>query len=223
MKKVFLHGFASDHHVWEGIHNHFPDSEYPDISFSKNGKIKYPEIREDVILVGWSMGGMIALDMLKKNSDKVKALVLISSSPGFIKSSLFPKGKPAEALSRLEKNILNMDMRTLGDFQKQLFSVKEIRKGYLRDFRKHLAGRFEVSVKTLLSSLSYLKKWKVLPPYPQIPVLVFHGKSDTVIHPSALKSWEKLFPEAEQLLVDAGHAPVITRREFIISKIKDFQ
>lgn len=223
MKKIFLHGFASDYHIWDDISTHFPNSEYPDINFLKNGKIKYPEIREDVILVGWSMGGMIALDVLKTHSDNVKALVLISSSPGFIKSSLFPEGKSVEVLNQLKENILNMDMRALGDFQKQLFSVKEIREGYLRDFRKHLAGRFEVSMGTLLNSLSYLQKWKANPPYLQIPVLVVHGKSDTVIHPSALKSWEKLFPKAEQLLVEAGHAPVITHREFIISQIKNFQ
>ncbi len=223
MDKLFLHGFASNRYVWQEFFD-LPDSFFPDIEFDGENMPILPEISRKTILIGWSMGGMIALELLKKYPDLIKGIVLISSSPGYVSSDLFPKGKDIESVNLLRKAIEEGDMKVLANFQRQLFTKSEIREGWLRKFRKevgpHLAS---ISTEELVSQLKFLESYRPEDLDSEAEIIAFHGDGDIVVDPSALNSWEKIFPDAETILVEGGHAIPFRFPELVKEKILEME
>ncbi|HNT27830.1 MAG TPA: alpha/beta hydrolase, partial [bacterium] len=131
MHILFLHGFAAGGAVWEPYRSEFPDARMPTLQCSGDGEPILPELDEPAILVGWSMGAMLAVELLRRQPQFVKGLVLVSSSPSFVVSDVFPEGKAPSAVRELRDAITKGDPKGLQGFQKQLFTAAEIRDGWL--------------------------------------------------------------------------------------------
>ncbi len=83
---VFLHGFLGNALDWEPLISHLPESHC--IAFDLPGHGDSPFMEEVVIplksfhLIGYSMGGRIALQLSKKHPEKIASLTLLSTHPG---------------------------------------------------------------------------------------------------------------------------------------------
>ncbi len=221
MKIIFLHGFAADHHVFEGYDVLGWDSLFFDIHFDENSEPILPEIVEDSILVGWSMGGMVALKILALFPEKIKGLILISSAPSYIVSEVFPEGKLPEAVNLLQNSIVNGEFRAMQNFQRQLFSINEIKDGWLNKFRKEIGGKIRVTLEDLIRSLNFLSSFEAAVVNIKIPVLVLHGKDDSVVSFEAINSWKRIFPEIKTYVFDAGHALPFVAKDKVVDIIDD--
>jgi 2-succinyl-6-hydroxy-2,4-cyclohexadiene-1-carboxylate synthase len=82
---VFLHGFLGTALDWESVVSHLP---FPSIGFDLPGHGHSPFVEDFVIdlprfhLVGYSLGGRIALGYAKKHPEQVASLTLLSTHPG---------------------------------------------------------------------------------------------------------------------------------------------
>ncbi len=221
MQIVFLHGFAAGGAVWDQYRSEFPDALMPTLRFSDDGTPVLPELTEPTILVGWSMGGMIAVEMLRRSFPFVKGLVLISSSPSYVASDLFPEGKPLSVLHELRDAVAQGDLKVLQDFQKQLFTPAEIRDGWLARFRRAVGPSLPTEPATLLPQLAFLEKWRTpaaeLPA--TVPVAILHGAGDVIVDPAAVAAWQQILPQAAATPVDTGHALPFVHRPLIISTL----
>ena len=71
---------------------------------------------EQCVLVGWSLGGQLALELARRAPQQVRALVLIASTPRFTQAADWPQGMDAETV-RAFGTLLAQDWRqTLRDF-----------------------------------------------------------------------------------------------------------
>lgn len=138
MRIMFLHGFAAGGAVWAPYRAEFPDAPMPTLQFSDNGIPTLPELTGPAILVGWSMGAMIAVEMLRRQPQFVKGLLLVSSGPSFVASDIFPEGKAPSAVRELRDAVATGDAKAIQSFQKQLFTAAEIRDGWLARFRREI-------------------------------------------------------------------------------------
>jgi len=202
-----LHGFAAGGAVWEPYRCIFPNALIPTLRFTTDGMPVLLELTEPTIFVGWSLGGMIAVEMAAKQPEKVKGLVLVSSAPSFVASDLFPEGKPLSALSEMRNGVASGDPRTIQTFQRQLFTAEEIRQGHLARFRREIGPLLtNTTTAELLAQLLFLERWRASLPSSTLPVAVVHGTGDAVIDCAAVTAWRRLFPHASVTTIDGGHA-----------------
>ncbi len=221
MQIVFLHGFAAGGAVWDQYRPEFPDALMPTLHFSDDGTAILPELTGPAIIVGWSMGGMIAVEMLRRQPQFVKGLVLISSAPSYVASDLFPEGKPLSVLHELRDAVAQGDLKVLQDFQKQLFTPAEIRDGWLARFRRAVGPSLPTEPATLLPQLAFLEKWRTAAAElsATAPVALLHGTGDVIVDPSATMAWQQFFPQAQVKLVEAGHALPFVHHTLVSSTI----
>lgn len=217
---LFLHGFASDSNVWQGYEN-IGQSVFHNIIFDENNNPLLPEISSPTIIIGWSMGAMVGLELFKSYPEFVKGLLICSSAPTFVSSYMFPAGKTIEKVLELRSAIEKGDMRAIQNFQRQLFSQKEIREGKIDRFRREIGGKMRLNQETMLHSLAFLEKYNPgTMPETEIPVKVIHGVDDIIVDKSAVIAWKKLFLSAEIIMMEAGHAIPFVQRDMIIEIIK---
>lgn len=103
---IFLHGFTGEAKEWEFLFTSFTDKHYPiaidlnytcsDNKYNSNFELNTDNLIllinkvynffeiDKAIIIGYSMGGRIALSFACKHPEKITALVLESSSPGII-------------------------------------------------------------------------------------------------------------------------------------------
>jgi len=91
---LFIHGFATGPEIWREQIKEF-DSVFN------------IDQAEELVVVGWSMGGWKAIELCLEHPQKVKGLVLVSSFAKYVKSADYPAGVPLPLLRKLEKRLLN--------------------------------------------------------------------------------------------------------------------
>ncbi len=202
----------------------FEHAMYPTIRLAEDGALQLPELNNSALIIAWSMGGMVALELFKKYPEKVRGLFLLASSPVFIASDIFPEGKSADTVAALRTGIGSDDPAALMQFQRQLFGPKEIKDGHLAKFRREIAPKIRLEKKQLLKALDFISVYKPspIPDAYHLPVLIMHGTGDLVIDYHATAAWQRLFPHADVRLYDTGHALPLTRIEEIMQEIENF-
>ena len=96
---VFIHGWYFNKDVWQPIYNSLSDkwkiilidlpghggSPVFNYSLESLAKILVTQIKQPALWVGWSLGGLIALRIAQMYQDQCMGLLLINSSPCFVK------------------------------------------------------------------------------------------------------------------------------------------
>ena len=143
------------------------------------------EDSDEVILVGFSMGGSTALRMWLRYPEKVKGLVLVSTTPRMIeeKSSGW-KGMSERRLAALR---LGTQMMFRND-PSPIYDEKNMERGldYLRETDLRVALLSHSSQESHLS---------------QLPVFIFQSERDGIVRPTNAEFLKKAFPQAEVTMV----------------------
>lgn len=180
----------------------------------------------EVILAVYSMGGRLALHFASKHSEKVRALILESASPGLKTKSERQKRieSDAELISFINKNSLK-DFFTfwqnlpLFATQKNLPSKKQhslladkinsnSKVGLIKSLENFGQGRME----NLWNKLSRIK----------IPTLLLTGALDTK-YTSIQQEMVKLFPNSSHKIIeDVGHNLHLENPEVFVNLIREF-
>jgi len=173
---------------------------FPNLNFGNmdaEGQKLAENLGPDVILVGWSMGGMLALQVAAWAPGKVLGLVLVSTTPKFIRSEDFPYGLPPALLKRLRKRIKS---EGISAFHSLIFKKEKI------------SGLAQISMEQAEKELSELAKADLREILPEIkaPTLIIHGNQDKICLPAAAKYMEDKILNSKLVMMDGvGHAPMI--------------
>lgn len=175
--------------------------------------------------LGWSLGGLFALEAVRHAPDRVRALVMVASSPRFVAGEDWPHGvRPSlfrefgEALGRDFRGTLDgfLALEALGSTHAQ---------EELRSLRAHAFERGEPAPRALLDGLALLDRADVraLLPSLQVPSLWISGRRDRLVPAGAMPAAAELAPEAESLVVaNAGHAPFLGAADTVAEAIDRF-
>ena len=251
MKKhlVMLHGFGCDSRVFASIGTKLSKDldvlmvdipghgetkeEFRDFPFSAYTILYALDnyLKEPYCLLGWSMGGQIALEMTKQKSDHkcddpgcshnpIGSLILISSTPRFVSSGDFPVGMNKAVFNKFKKGINEHAESSIDDFYKLLFSNGEDSGTYIDEMKKQMPSQ-----KTLSSCMESFEKSderSVLPKI-SVPTLIITGDSDAIIDPKAsMFLSQEIKNSALKVFKGAGHAPHLTREKEVENEIRDF-
>jgi pimeloyl-[acyl-carrier protein] methyl ester esterase len=169
------------------------------------------------VLLGWSLGGQVALKIAAERHLQLQKLLLISTTPRFCQSENWQHGLPETQVKALERNLGRAYEKTMGDFFNLQFADGEVTQERYRQILAFAVrpGRLPEPelARDSLRVLGAVDLRGVLADI-VLPTLVMHGERDQIIPPGAGEFLAARLPETQFCsLPSVGHAPFFSRQK----------
>jgi len=169
------------------------------------------------LVAGWSLGGLAALEALRRNLIRPRGLILIGTPPSFLARPTYPEGQEATVLEAFRAGLADDPAATLRRFYALQFRGEQAPRSAwaptsVRD--RFLANRADPAALARWLDVLAATDLTAEPPALKLPVLVLHGEADAVVSPAAVAFFRNLGEAVSTHIVSgAGHAPHITHAE----------
>jgi pimeloyl-ACP methyl ester carboxylesterase len=228
---LFVHGFSMSHEIWSyqvaaladkarivaiDLRGHGnsdkPDSSYNHDEFALDVLKIMQNLRlKDVNLVGWSLGGSIALRYMRNHGDRVKKLVLVGTGPRFYKAKDYPYGAdPATGKEQAQRWLSDLPGATT-EFCRRL--VKDELPPSTLDWLVQMTLDAPLLVKMRISSHRGKSDHRPMLGSIKIPTVVFHGRYDSFTAIGGAKYTARKIPNAKLEVFETGHSPMIEAKD----------
>lgn len=175
--------------------------------------------------LGWSLGGLVALRAGLDHPDRVRALVLIASSPRFVRGDDWPHGVGTELFGDFG-SALERDFRgTLDGFLALEALGSSSAQDELRKLRAEAFERGEPAPAALQQGLQLLDSQDLRARLTtlQMPSLWIAGRRDRLVPPAAMAAAAASAPGGRSIeIANAGHAPFLGAADEVATAIDDF-
>jgi len=164
------------------------------------------------ILVGWSLGGLLAQYMAAQYPEAVEKLVLFCSTPCFRRREDWPHAVDDAVLSRFAADLSGDTRGTISRFLALQFMGTHKEKENLREARRMLFARPMADVETLQQGLQLLRRWDLRESLQRIrcPTLVINGEYDRLVPTTVMPYLAEQINDARGVIIrGAGHAPFL--------------
>lgn len=241
---VLLHGWGLNLRVWDGLTRELAKSfrviavDLPGHGRSPwNSKARTPAeqawqvhatlaSRSDrYSLLGWSMGGQIAIDLAAAMPGSVERLVLVATTPRFAASEDWPCGMPAATLEKLATQLRTNYKRTVSEFLELQVRGSAASDKVLAELHASLFSHGEAHPKALVAGLNTLKSSDLRSMLSLIraPALVVAGQYDRVTLPLASRALAEALPDGRYVeFRRAAHAPFLSHTAEFASLVSEF-
>lgn len=179
----------------------------------------------ECVLLGWSLGGQFAMELARRAPQRVRALVLVTTTPRFSQAPGWTHGLDAAVIDTF-RELLEQDWRhTLDDFvQLQVRGSRNagvIQQQLNEALQSHGMPR-EAALRAGLTLLDSIDQRADVSRIHQ-PVLVLSGQHDRVTPPSAGQWLAENLPEARhEVIARAGHAPMLSHVDEMAAALRAF-
>ena len=233
---VLLHGWGMNSHVWQpllpelaqyaqviciDLPGHGANSHLPLGTVAEAVKQLAPHIPDDAIIMGWSLGGLIAQALAHALPERVTALILIASTPKFVAEGDWSHGVSPDLLALFGRSLQTDYLGTVKRFfALQFLSTKTDTRvvNALRDtIMQHPA-----SVAALEDGLAILQTADFSQTPVKQPTLWMLGKLDKLIPASLAEVLPEMGYQHVAMLNSAAHVPFVTHPESFMEHIAAF-
>lgn len=184
------------------------------------------EVAAPVLLGGWSLGGMVAMELTARPVFPVERLLLIGTTPRFTANDDWPFGLPATQVRALERNLERRFAMTLAEFFALTFTPGEVddsRLRAIRAFAVHPADLPDPASAAALLALLQSHDQRHLSATITCPALVVHGTEDRIVPVGAGRALAASLPQGRLCeFAVTGHAPHWTRPLETAQLIREF-
>ena len=180
----------------------------------------------DALLVGWSMGGQLALQLAAAGALPVRQLALIACTPRFVHSEDWPHGLPPALLQQFARQLASNPRRTLTDFLSLQVRGSARADIVLATLQQALLEHGEPQAVALAAGLTLLQHndLRELARALRVPTLVIAGQYDRVTPCGAAQALVDMLPHAQLLaLPRAGHAPFLSHGQDVLAALLALQ
>lgn len=239
---VLLHGWALNSRVWDGVlpelmqHGQVIAVDLPGHGKSElptNGQYDLDTITDEVkqilesnaIVVGWSLGGLVALNLACRYPELINKLILVAGSPQFVRSEDWPNAVDKNVIDGFSQNLVSdyratifrfLAIQALGSEQAKQ-SIKELRGKVFINGEPHLTALKEGL--DLLTDTNLRQKLSSI----RCPSLLVLGEKDTLIPAQSGPDTSSLLANSQLTIINgAGHAPFISHTKEFLNIITAF-
>ncbi len=173
-------------------------------------------------LLGWSTGGVAALETAARYPDKVAGLVLLGTTAKFCSEGEYSAGVRPAALRAMILGLGKNPEGVLSEFLSRALHPLETEEGVLA---ARIKAALDTGIDTLIGGLEYLTKTDLRPELPAIalPCLILHGEKDLIVPPQAASYLDSNLPLSRlELLPATGHCLLEQCGSSLIQKIVHF-
>jgi pimeloyl-[acyl-carrier protein] methyl ester esterase len=184
---------------------------------------RYLEPLPEAVLVGWSLGGVLAAELAMANLGRVRALMCIGSSPKFVADPTWRFGMAQAQFERF-----NLDLRADWQSVVERFLALEVfgsanEKTELRWLREQVFAHGMPNPDALQSGLAMLQNIDLrsrLPALSAIPNAWLGGKRDRIVPPQAIQCAAELSSGRAEIIERAAHAPFLSHPELVLDALR---
>ena len=175
--------------------------------------------------VGWSLGGLVAQQAALIAPERVRRLVLVSSTPCFVQRPDWPHGIALPVLRRFAEELRQDYRAVLKRFIALEVHGSEQASAQLKQLKAMLFQHGEPEVAALENGLTILEASDLRAGLARIqcPTLLLMGQRDQLVPAGAGEALLKLLPDARlHVFPHAGHAPFFSHRPEFVAQLGAF-
>ncbi len=240
---AMLHGWGLNGAVWQSVAETLAETftlylvDLPGHGASDSAGATTLEAMADAVasalpasinLLGWSLGGQVALTLARRRPAQVARLILVATTPRFVAHDDWPHGMKHDVLADFAARLTNDYAGTIKRFLAlQALNQDNIRETILLMQRAVLA-RGKPNLESLQHGLNILATSDLRDQLHLItqPTLVIQGDHDALTPESAGHWLAAHLPNAKstqyEMIAHAAHAPFLSHRRQFFDAIKQF-
>ena len=185
----------------------------------------FPQIPRGAAVLGWSLGGMLALELARRHPQHLRALLLVATTPKFVADPDWEHGMPAEVLAEFGRGLALDYHRTVHGFLALQTRGDERALETRRLLRARLEAHGTPDLRGLARGLDILRDTDLRDALPRImlPTLVVAGEHDRLTPPQAGRELAAQLPMARfHLIGRSGHAPFLSHPGEVLAEVTCF-
>ena len=176
-------------------------------------------------VLGWSLGGAVAMRWAMLHPDRIRRLVLVATTPSFVARDGWPNAMQDETLRKFGDELRVAYRLTLQRFLTLQTQGSEGGRATLAALRHQLFARGEPAPAVIEQSLALLRGIDLRADIPTIrsPALVVSGDRDTLA-PREAGAWlARTLPNATYTeIAGAAHVPFLSHRDKFLAAVTTF-
>jgi pimeloyl-[acyl-carrier protein] methyl ester esterase len=192
-----------------------------DYSLRNLASIVGDRVENDSIVLGWSMGGLVALELAKHYPSKIQSLVLLASTPCFEEKSDWTNALSAKVLNNFICGYNSQPLKTLEKFTFLAAEDSHQPRNWIRDLKMLSSGQLDPEA--LKAGLTILKEADLRLELSQLKIsttMVF-GQEDTLVPAAVADEIQKLNREINiSILPDCGHSLFLSHTQQVANIIR---
>jgi len=195
-------------HGWSGTVEPF---DLP--SFASTIDRALADVREPFTVLGWSLGGQVAMQWAVVRPARVRRVILVASTPSFIAREGWPAGISQTSLAQFGDELSTAYGLTLRRFLTLQVRGSDEGRRTLTELRERLTERGEPSREALRAALSLVTNNDLRPLLARVraPTLVIAGDCDVLVPLESTHALAAALPDAvHRTIVGAAHAPFLS-------------
>lgn len=176
-------------------------------------------------LVGWSMGGLYAIDIVRRFPEKFPALVLVACNPCFVQREDWHSAVEASIFSDFSADLIDNWRGTIRRFLGLQMHGVEGARFLIRQISELLLQGGEPAPEVLKSGLDLLLSMDAREALSQlkVPALVVLGARDTLVPITLADQLASINPAIRvECFAGSAHAPFLSHREEFAGLLREF-
>ena len=175
---------------------------------------------ENTVLFGWSLGGLLALNMLGKTNN-VKALVLIASSPVFVNKKGWQASIDLKEFNKLQDLLNKKPDQAIKQFNLlSMLGENKVKESAKQSLNLTVDKKHKPILQTWLLELQQADYREILSSI-SLPVLMLFGENDILIKPETTTLINNRSIETH-VIKNCGHMPFINHSSEVVNTVNKF-
>lgn len=236
---VLLHGWGLNAEVWQHVisrlSSHFllhlvdlpgygRSQGFGPLSLADMAQQLLLQLPERALLLGWSLGGLVASQIALMQPARVEALITVASSPCFTAREAWPGIKP-ETLQGFRQQLSDDFQRTVERFLALQTMGTEHARQDARQLKEVVLSQPMPAVEVLQGGLTILREVDLRDALPQLamPLLRIYGALDGLVPRRIAALLDQTLPASPAIVMEqAAHAPFISHAPLFCQHVFDF-